>query len=68
MNASPSPRMPSGGRPLVRHPALLMATMVAGSLGAVAVYRRSMLRANELRQRNDSPNFYVSVERSGGGI
>ncbi|KAK1766829.1 hypothetical protein QBC33DRAFT_559556 [Phialemonium atrogriseum] len=56
-------------RPLLRRPGLLVFTVaVAGSAVAVK-YMASRMKDNELAQKNsDSPNFYVSVDRSGGGV
>jgi len=44
-------------------------TAAAATLGVFLRYQSNRMRDNELAQKNsDRPNFYVSVERSGGGI
>ena len=46
-----------------------MLTVAAASLGVALRYQANRMHKNELAQKNsDRPNFYVSVERSGGGI
>ncbi len=52
-----------------RRPALVLAacTVVAATVGFR--YQASIIRNNEQAQKNSgSPNLYVTVERSGGGI
>jgi len=52
-----------------RYRGLVMLTVAAGTLGLFLRYQSNRMRDNELAQKNSQrPNFYVSVERSGGGI
>ncbi|OTA94478.1 hypothetical protein M434DRAFT_394749 [Hypoxylon sp. CO27-5] len=63
--------MTNGGRfNITRHPGLALAAVAATAIISAVQYRRSALTRNERAQKNspDHPNFYVSVERSGGGI
>ncbi|KAL2153199.1 hypothetical protein VTH82DRAFT_4354 [Thermothelomyces myriococcoides] len=67
-NSASSPS-PSTFRIFTRHPRLTLAGLAI--LGTGLGFRRiaSSIRENELAQKNSrTPNFYVSVERSGGGI
>ncbi|KAI0843197.1 hypothetical protein F5Y06DRAFT_292181 [Hypoxylon sp. FL0890] len=71
MDPSRAARMGNAGRfNITRHPGLALAAVAATSVIAAVQYRRSALIRNEKAQKNspDSPNFYVSVDRSGGGI
>ncbi|KAI5866643.1 hypothetical protein GGS23DRAFT_551402 [Durotheca rogersii] len=73
MERTQPPRIVSGGRLYItRHPGLAAAAVVAAGLVAAVRYQRSALTRNELAQKQrsspDQPNFYVSVDRSGGGI
>ncbi|KAI0175947.1 hypothetical protein GGR52DRAFT_337860 [Hypoxylon sp. FL1284] len=66
------PQMHSSGRlgGVTRHPGIAMAAVAMTGVLAAVQYRRSALTRNERAQKNspDHPNFYVSVDRSGGGI
>ncbi|KAI1143042.1 hypothetical protein F5Y05DRAFT_140552 [Hypoxylon sp. FL0543] len=71
MDPSRAARMTNGGRfNVTRRPGLALAAVAATGILAAVQYRRSALTRNEKAQKNssDSPNFYVSVDRSGGGI
>ncbi|OTB06346.1 hypothetical protein M426DRAFT_319078 [Hypoxylon sp. CI-4A] len=64
-------KMVSGSRlGVARHPVVAAAAVAATSILAAVTYRRSALTRNERAQKNsaENPNFYVSVDRSGGGI
>ncbi|KAL1868759.1 hypothetical protein VTK73DRAFT_3511 [Phialemonium thermophilum] len=63
------PASASSPRPLLRRPGILLFTaLVAGSAVGLK-YMASKMRENELAQKNSSsPNLYVTVDRSGGGI
>ncbi len=52
-----------------RHPYLTFAGLAAFSAVLGARHMRNKIRDNDLAQKNSSnPNYYVTVERSGGGI
>ncbi|KAL7628929.1 hypothetical protein AAE478_000446 [Parahypoxylon ruwenzoriense] len=72
MDRTQPSRVASSGRLYItRHPALAATAIVAAGLTAMVRYKRYSLTRNELAQKSsspDHPNFYVSVERSGGGI
>ncbi|GAW26192.1 hypothetical protein SAMD00023353_2400130 [Rosellinia necatrix] len=52
-----------------QRPFLLTSVLVAGVAFAGVQYQRMALARNERAQREgQGPNFYVSVDRSGGGI
>ncbi|KAI1381777.1 hypothetical protein F4677DRAFT_3606 [Hypoxylon crocopeplum] len=71
MNPTRAPRMANGGRlNITRHPGLAIAAVVTTGVVAAVQYKRSALTRNERAQKNspEHPNFYVSVDRSGGGI
>ncbi|KAI0380068.1 hypothetical protein F5Y04DRAFT_258226 [Hypomontagnella monticulosa] len=71
MDQTRAPRMTNGGRlSVTRHPGLALAAVAAVGIAAVVQYKRSELTRNEKAQKNspEHPNFYVSVDRSGGGI
>ncbi|KAI0136011.1 hypothetical protein F4776DRAFT_663859 [Hypoxylon sp. NC0597] len=71
MDSTRAARMTSGGRfNVTRHPGLTLAAVTAMGIIAAVQYKRSALTRNERAQKNspDHPNFYVSVDRSGGGI
>ncbi|KAK3390427.1 hypothetical protein B0H63DRAFT_465591 [Podospora didyma] len=57
-------------RPLLRRPSVIALTVaVAGAgLGLGFKHVATTMRNNELAQKQNSSNFYVSVDRSGGGI
>ncbi|KAL2189651.1 hypothetical protein L209DRAFT_749503 [Thermothelomyces heterothallicus CBS 203.75] len=67
-NSASSPS-PSTFRIFTRYPRLTLAGLAI--LGTGLGFRRisSSIRENELAQKNsEAQNFYVSVERSGGGV
>ncbi|KAK4107917.1 hypothetical protein N656DRAFT_784671 [Canariomyces notabilis] len=65
--ASPSSTSPL--RILTRHPALTFAGLALAGAGLGFRHVAATLRDNELAQKNSAArNFYVSVDRSGGGI
>ncbi|KAI1409121.1 hypothetical protein F5Y13DRAFT_170762 [Hypoxylon sp. FL1857] len=71
MDQTRAARMASGGRfNVTRHPGLAIAAVTATGIIAAVQYRRSAITRNEKAQKNsaENPNFYVSVDRSGGGI
>ncbi|KAI2468910.1 hypothetical protein F4781DRAFT_245800 [Annulohypoxylon bovei var. microspora] len=71
MDRTGASRMASGGRlSITRHPGLALAAVAATGIIAAVRYQQSALTRNEKAQRNsvENPNFYVSVDRSGGGI
>ncbi|KUI68253.1 hypothetical protein VM1G_04435 [Cytospora mali] len=52
-----------------RHPRLALFALTAAGVGLGIRYRATTLERNEMAQRSSgSPNYYVSVDRSGGGI
>ncbi len=52
-----------------RHPLLVASIVSTGLIIAGIQYKRMAIARNEQAQRNgQEPNFYVSVDRSGGGI
>lgn len=63
--------MANAGRlSVARRPGLALAAVAAVGIAAAVQYKRSELTRNEKAQKNspEHPNFYVSVDRSGGGI
>ncbi|KAH9909111.1 hypothetical protein F4778DRAFT_213609 [Xylariomycetidae sp. FL2044] len=64
----------AGGRPTPnfpgRHRGLVLAAIAVTGVAAGIQYKRSSMTRNERAQSGDagSPNLYVSVDRSGGGI
>ncbi|KAI8965743.1 hypothetical protein F5Y11DRAFT_344054 [Daldinia sp. FL1419] len=69
MDHTRATRMTTAGR-LSRHPGLALAAVATAGIAVAVQYRRSVLSRNEQAQKNSAghPNFYVSVDRSGGGI
>ncbi|GAB1318898.1 HIG1 domain-containing protein [Madurella fahalii] len=66
-SASPSSASPL--RLLTRRPALAIAGLALAGAGLGFRHIATTLRDNELAQKNSAArNFYVSVDRSGGGI
>ncbi|KAK2067770.1 hypothetical protein P8C59_001479 [Phyllachora maydis] len=56
-------------RPRIRRPGVLVVSVAAFGVGWGFSYFASKQRRNELAQKNSAtPNLYVSVERSGGGV
>jgi len=54
---------------LRQRPLLLASIFATGLTVAVVQYKRMAIARNERAQREgQGPNFYVSVDRSGGGI
>ncbi|KAI0972693.1 hypothetical protein F4678DRAFT_48731 [Xylaria arbuscula] len=54
---------------LRQRPLLLASILTTGLVVAGVQYKRMAITRNERAQRNgQEPNFYVSVDRSGGGI
>ncbi|KAI1828139.1 hypothetical protein F4861DRAFT_535562 [Xylaria intraflava] len=55
---------------MFQHRPLLLATILSAGLAAAGFqYKRKAIARNERAQReSQQPNFYVSVDRSGGGI
>ena len=52
-----------------RHRGLILASAAATGVALAVRYKAEQIRKNELAQKNSAiPNFYVSVDRSGGGI
>ncbi|KAK2067769.1 hypothetical protein P8C59_001479 [Phyllachora maydis] len=52
-----------------RRPGVLVVSVAAFGVGWGFSYFASKQRRNELAQKNSAtPNLYVSVERSGGGV
>ncbi|KAI1394075.1 uncharacterized protein F4822DRAFT_386989 [Hypoxylon trugodes] len=71
MDHSRASRMTTSGRlSVTRHPAIALAAVAATGIFAAVRYQRSALTRNERAQKHspENPNFYVSVDRSGGGI
>ncbi|KAK3398190.1 hypothetical protein B0T20DRAFT_352745 [Sordaria brevicollis] len=63
--------VPSGASssPRLRHPRLTLFTLSLVGLGATFKYVSTTIRNNELAQKSSpGSRFYVSVDRSGGGI
>ncbi|KAI0541067.1 hypothetical protein GGR58DRAFT_457783 [Xylaria digitata] len=63
--------LPNTRRPTMfrQRPLLLTSILATGLVVAGVQYKRMALARNERAQRNaHEPNFYVSVDRSGGGI
>ncbi|KAK3951286.1 hypothetical protein QBC32DRAFT_215370 [Pseudoneurospora amorphoporcata] len=55
--------------PGLRHPRLAIFTLALAGVGATFKYVSTTIRNNELAQKNSpGSQFYVSVDRSGGGI
>ena len=52
-----------------RHRGLVLASAVVAGVALGIRYKAEQIRKNEIAQKNSAiPNFYVSVDRSGGGI
>ncbi|KAI2614157.1 uncharacterized protein GGS25DRAFT_36750 [Hypoxylon fragiforme] len=71
MDQARASRMIHSSRPgLTRRPAVALAALAATGIAVAVQYQRTALTRNEQAQKNspDHPNFYVSVDRSGGGI
>ncbi|KAI1779734.1 hypothetical protein F4818DRAFT_437039 [Hypoxylon cercidicola] len=72
MDQTRASRVVTGGRlsGVTRHPGFALAAVVATGVLATMQYKRSSLNRNERLQKNsaETPNLYVSVDRSGGGI
>lgn len=51
-----------------RHPGLVLLTVTALGVGLGVKYQAVSMKRNELAQRMSNGNYYVSVDRSGGGI
>ncbi|ROW16846.1 hypothetical protein VPNG_01699 [Cytospora leucostoma] len=52
-----------------RNPRIALFALTAAGVGLGIRYRATSLEKNEAAQRSSShPNYYVSVDRSGGGI
>ncbi|KAI1422900.1 hypothetical protein F5Y12DRAFT_760553 [Xylaria sp. FL1777] len=69
MNPTRASGLPSNGRMLRQRPLLLASVLTTGLIVAGIQYQRMAIARNERAQRNgQEPNFYVSVDRSGGGI
>ncbi|KAH8764398.1 hypothetical protein F5883DRAFT_645919 [Diaporthe sp. PMI_573] len=52
-----------------RHPRLALVALTAAGVALGIKYNSSNLAKNERAQRSTSdPNYYVSVDRSGGGV
>ncbi|KAI0099970.1 hypothetical protein GGR51DRAFT_564612 [Nemania sp. FL0031] len=67
----PATRLPNNSRlTMFRQRPLLLASLLTTGLAVAGVqYQRLALARNERAQREgQGPNFYVSVDRSGGGI
>ncbi|CCC06907.1 hypothetical protein SMACR_00932 [Sordaria macrospora] len=61
--------VPSGGASSFRHPRLAIFTLALAGVGATFKYVSTTIRNNELAQKSSpGSQFYVSVDRSGGGI
>ncbi|KAK9776664.1 hypothetical protein AB5N19_11214 [Seiridium cardinale] len=61
----------SGGQPVrggLRRPGLALLALAASGIGAVFYVKNSSMRRNEAAQKNAQGSYYVSVDRSGGGI
>ncbi|KAJ4385956.1 hypothetical protein N0V85_007946 [Neurospora sp. IMI 360204] len=62
-SSSSSPRL------FVRHPRLAIFTFALAGVGATFKYVSTTIRNNELAQKSSpGSQFYVSVDRSGGGV
>ncbi|KAI1366791.1 hypothetical protein F5Y08DRAFT_119050 [Xylaria arbuscula] len=69
MNRNQATGVSNTGRILRQRPLLLAGIMTTGLAVAAVSYRRMILTRNERAQRNgQEPNYYVTVDRSGGGI
>lgn len=51
-----------------RHPGLVLLTATAAAVGMGIRYQATAIKRNEVAQRTSNGNYYVSVDRSGGGI
>ncbi|ROW09826.1 hypothetical protein VMCG_02502 [Cytospora schulzeri] len=51
-----------------RHPRLALFALTAAGVGLGIRYRATSIEKNELAQRASDRNYYVAVDRSGGGI
>ncbi|KAK3339346.1 hypothetical protein B0H65DRAFT_297743 [Neurospora tetraspora] len=65
----PSGTSSSNPRLFVRHPRLAFFTFALAGVGATFKYVSTTIRNNEVAQKSSpGSQFYVSVDRSGGGI
>ncbi|EHA54705.1 hypothetical protein MCOR27_001223 [Pyricularia oryzae] len=54
---------------IIRNRRVVAVAASAAAVGMVIKLRADAIKKNEMAQKNSAvPNFYVSVERSGGGI
>ncbi|ROW05615.1 hypothetical protein VSDG_00122 [Cytospora chrysosperma] len=51
-----------------RHPRLALFALTAAGVGLGIRYRAMSIERNERAQKSSDRNYYVSVDRSGGGI
>lgn len=51
-----------------RRPGLLLFAAAASGIGLVFYAKNSSMRRNEKAQKNANGGYYVSVDRSGGGV
>ncbi|EAA32572.1 hypothetical protein GE21DRAFT_5824 [Neurospora crassa] len=66
---SPGHSSSSSPRLIVRHPRLAIFTLALVGVGAVFRHVSTTIRNNELAQKSSpGSRFFVSVDRSGGGI
>ncbi|KAI1462072.1 hypothetical protein F4805DRAFT_192993 [Annulohypoxylon moriforme] len=71
MDRTGASRIVNGGRHgITRHPGLALAAVAATGIVAAVRYQQTAMNRNEKAQKSsaENPNFYVSVDRSGGGI
>ncbi|KAI0428536.1 hypothetical protein F5Y09DRAFT_284707 [Xylaria sp. FL1042] len=69
MNQTRATGLPHNGRILRQRPLVLAGILATGLIVAGVQYKRMAIARNERAQRDgQEPNFYVSVDRSGGGI
>ncbi|KAL0933133.1 uncharacterized protein CTRU02_212096 [Colletotrichum truncatum] len=54
-------------RPAIRSRGLILATMAITTAVVGIRYQAASMKTNELNQRSRAP-YYVSVDRSGGGV
>ncbi|KAI1209900.1 uncharacterized protein F4807DRAFT_77907 [Annulohypoxylon truncatum] len=69
MDRTGASRIANTGRlGITRHPGLALAAVAATGIIAAVRYQQSAITRNEKAQKSSAENFYVSVDRSGGGI
>ncbi|KAI1352932.1 hypothetical protein F5Y01DRAFT_278191 [Xylaria sp. FL0043] len=73
MNQTRATGLSNNGRMFRQRPFLLASIFATGLVFAGVQYKRTAIARNERAQRaaraaGQEPNFYVSVDRSGGGI